>query len=247
MTTNSVVSAFRVLQAVAETHPIGLSEVARKVELPKSTVQRILSTLRYVGWLQPATAQPLRWELAPGPVEVLSQLSRLEYPASAALPIMVNLGDTTTETISLSTPAQGALVVRNVIHAPHHLRAFRTVGEILPMRTSASGLAFLAACMSPSNYTYPADLRGPASAARDSEETWITQLEATFRCCGYMADRGEEITGVNSVAAPVLDHRGPVAVLSVSGPQSRIPPGRLAELGEHVRKAAARIGAALTR
>ncbi|WP_394817393.1 helix-turn-helix domain-containing protein, partial [Streptomyces doudnae] len=42
VSTNSVVSAFQVLETVARMQPVGLSELTRAVGLPKSTVQRCL-------------------------------------------------------------------------------------------------------------------------------------------------------------------------------------------------------------
>ena len=60
MATNAVVSAFRVLEAVSTMQPVGLSDLARQVELPKSTVQRSLLTLAEVGWLRSTPTQPTR-------------------------------------------------------------------------------------------------------------------------------------------------------------------------------------------
>ena len=41
----SVRPTFQILDAVADNQPIGLSELARRLDLPKSTVQRNLATL----------------------------------------------------------------------------------------------------------------------------------------------------------------------------------------------------------
>lgn len=52
----SVRTTFRILEAVAEHQPIGLSELARRLGLPKSTVQRSLATLAELGWIRSASA-----------------------------------------------------------------------------------------------------------------------------------------------------------------------------------------------
>lgn len=56
----SVMTALRVLDEVAAREPIGVGELARLLELPKSSVQR---TLHAAGWIHPAGAESTRWEL----------------------------------------------------------------------------------------------------------------------------------------------------------------------------------------
>ena len=61
MTTASVVTAFSVLERVAELQPVGLSELARAADLPKSTVHRCLQTLQEVGWVESSGGTSARW------------------------------------------------------------------------------------------------------------------------------------------------------------------------------------------
>src|SRR5687767_953048 len=104
MATNSVVSAFRVLEAVAEKQPIGLSELARHVELPKSTTQRCLLTLEEIGWVQQSSSSPTRWGLTYRILSLSRQAGEQHGLRTLALPVMNDLQLATTETVHLAAP-----------------------------------------------------------------------------------------------------------------------------------------------
>ena len=48
----SVQKALQVFETVAKSEPIGVSEIARQLNISKSTAQRCLHTLREVGWIE---------------------------------------------------------------------------------------------------------------------------------------------------------------------------------------------------
>ena len=54
-------NALRVFEEVAARQPAGLSELARRLDLPKATVQRALTTLEASGWLRHDISQPGLW------------------------------------------------------------------------------------------------------------------------------------------------------------------------------------------
>ena len=49
----SVPTTSQILDAVADDQPIELSELARRLDLPKSAAQRSLATLVDLGWIRP--------------------------------------------------------------------------------------------------------------------------------------------------------------------------------------------------
>jgi IclR family transcriptional regulator, acetate operon repressor len=243
--TSSVVSAFRVLEAVAEAQPVGLSELARSVGLPKSTVQRVLLTLQEVGWLRPTESTPTRWQLTYRVVAVVGRAGGGESLREIALPVMNDLQLATTETIHLAAPDGDALVLVERLDTPHRLRAFLAVGERIALHASATGLAYLSAC----SQDYVDDyLSGPLLAQTPDTMTdpgLIRQTLADIRERGYSLNVGGLSAGISSLGAPIVDSKVPVAALSISGPSSRIVAERFDELGAQVRDAAARISRAL--
>ncbi|MDF2586150.1 MAG: IclR family transcriptional regulator, partial [Mycobacterium sp.] len=89
--TSSVLSAFRVLEAVADAQPVGLSELARSVELPKSTVQRVLLTLQELGWLSATDSAPARWRLTYRAAAVAGRAGAADGLRDIARPVMNEL------------------------------------------------------------------------------------------------------------------------------------------------------------
>lgn len=241
MATSSVVSAFRVLEAVAETQPVGLSEVTRAVGLPKSTVQRCLLTLQEVGWLRPTDTTPTRWQLTYRVMAVVGRAGGGESLRDIALPVMNELQLATTETIHLAAPDGDSLVLVERLDTPHRLRAFLALGERIALHASATGLAYLSAC--PQRYV-DEYLAGPLPAQTPDtviDPDRIRTLLADIRERGYSVNVGGLSAGISSLGAPIVDSNGAVAALSISGPSSRLVADRFDDLGPQVRDAAARI------
>ncbi len=245
LATESVVSAFRVLEAVAEAQPVGLSELARTVGLPKSTVQRVLLTLQEVGWLRPTETTPTRWQLTYRAVAVVGRAGGGESLRDIALPVMNDLQLATTETIHLAAPDGDSLVLVERLDTSHRLRAFLPLGERIALHASATGLAYLSAC----NQDYLDDyLAGPLPAQTPDTITDPDRIRTVVndvRERGYSMNVGGLSLGISSLGAPIVGPSGVVAAMSVSGPTSRITEDRFDELGAQVRDAAARISRAL--
>lgn len=246
MATNSVVTAFRVLEAVALMQPVGLSELAREVELPKSTTQRTLLTLGEIGWLRSSSDSPTRWSLTYRALRLSRAVDARSGLREAALPVMNELQLATTETIHLTAPDEDELVLIERLDTPHRLRAFLPLGERIPLHAAATGLAFLAACD---------DARVEAYLARglvaQTPET-LTDPDEVRRVIEEVRERGWSInpgglsTGITAVGAAIRDRSGePLGAVSASGPSIRMVPERYDDLGAQVAEAAARIGAAL--
>ncbi|MGJ6124378.1 helix-turn-helix domain-containing protein [Mycolicibacterium sp. Y3] len=56
-------TALDVLEGVARNQPVGLSALARKLNLPKTTVHRCLATLAAAGWVEAASDAHAQWML----------------------------------------------------------------------------------------------------------------------------------------------------------------------------------------
>ncbi|MCK5892457.1 MAG: IclR family transcriptional regulator [Aeromicrobium sp.] len=242
MATTSVVSAFRVLEGVARLQPVGLSELAREVELPKSTVQRCLLTLQEVGWAESSSSAPTRWSMTLRALSVTGGMGARESLRDVAVPVMHELQLSTTETIHLVAPDGDELVLLERLDTAHSLRAFLPLGERIPLHASATGLAFLSACDAGRIDRYLDGPLVPRTPDSLTDPDRIRDELAHIRERGWSVNVGGLSSGISSLGAPVLDHTGsPVAAVSISGPSSRIEPSRFDDLGAQVAQAAARI------
>jgi IclR family acetate operon transcriptional repressor len=243
---HSVVSAFRVLETVAEMQPVGLSDLAREVGLPKSSTQRALLTLAEIGWLRASEESPTRWGLTYRALRLSRNVDERSGLRAVALPVMNELQLATTETVHLTAPDGDALVLLERLDTPHPLRAFLPLGERVPLHASATGLAFLAASADEAVDHYLAG--GLASRTPDTltDAAEVRAAIATIRERGWSTNIGGLSTGISSVGAAITDRAGtPVGAVSLSGPSSRMVPERFDDLGPQVARAATRIGAEL--
>ncbi|RSN29114.1 IclR family transcriptional regulator [Amycolatopsis sp. WAC 04169] len=249
MTTNSVLSAIKVLEAVGESQPVGLSELARTVGLPKSTVQRTLRTLEEVGWCR--TDDAARWQLTYRAFAVGNQARDAGGLRERALPILHELQLGTGETIHLAAADGRELVLLERLDTAHSLRAFLPLGYRIPLNASATGQAYLAAC---TDLEVDAYLKGGVLEERTRrtivDPDALRARLAEIRARGWSLNQEGLSDGIVAVGAAILDADGhPIGAVSVSGPTVRMTDAVFDEHGRAVAEAAHRItrglGAAL--
>ena len=94
--TQSVRTAVRVIEEVGRRGPVGVSDLARDLEVPKSTVQRTLATLADVGWLRQDALS--RWSLTLRCANVGRTIVNERAIRQAARPLLEDLREATGET-----------------------------------------------------------------------------------------------------------------------------------------------------
>lgn len=231
----AIARAGAVLRAL-ETSPGGLSlgEIAATVDLPKSTVHRLVAAL---------AAEDLVAQEPGGRARLGNGLARLAAAGREALPdrlrpVLLELRRELDETVDLAVLDDDAVRFVDQVAAPRRLRAASAVGELFPLHCTANGKALLAALPAAE-----ATARLPQRLPRFTPQTITARKRllaelATVRREGVAFDREEHTEGICAVGAAVLDPTGPVAALSVPVPAQRFA-GREAALAAAVRTAAA--------
>lgn len=241
MATNSVAGAFKVLEAVAELQPVGLSDLAREVGLPKSTTQRMLLTLAEIGWLRASTDAPTRWSLTYRALRMGRRVDARLGVREVALPVMSELQLETTETVHLAVPDGDVLILLERVDTSHRLRAFLPLGEHIPFHASATGQAYLSACTDDEVERYLAGDLAAVAPGTITDAAALRERVQTIRERGWSINEGGLSQGITALGAPIVDRSGrPVGAMSVSGPSSRMTPDRYEALGTAVAAAAAR-------
>ena len=242
----NVLNTLRVLEEVASRQPIGVGELARVLDMPKSSVQRALVTLHTAGWIRPAAGEVTRWVITTRALAVGGRASGDLDLRGAALPIMEDLRRHTEETIHLTVPEDGKMVLIERLETDKPVRTSMALGHALPLHASANGKAVLA------NSSPEVIRQLPADELPRYTDTTITDPDelraelAVIRGRGFAVNHGEWRSDVGSVAAAVMGgHEKPIASLSVNIPISRLTQESEADFGAAVNEAASSLGARL--
>jgi DNA-binding IclR family transcriptional regulator len=236
----SVSVALAVLEAVSEQQPVGVSDLSRAMQLPKSTVQRMLSTLGDLGWIRAGAEEPTRWSLTAKAQAIGSRHRGDEEIRRIALPAMHRLSAATGETVHLSVPEDRRIVLLDKIDGVHPVRTHTSVGHGAPLHTTASGKAALAAMPEPraAALLRAAPLEALTPHTDTDPEALLRELPRVRRQ-GYAVTVGTRHPDIAAVGAAILDRAGlPVATLSLSLPSQRFPRRLWPVLGEQVTRAA---------
>ena len=214
--------ALLVLEEVAARQPVAVAALARALNLPKTTVQRSLTTLGDAGWLTQSDGDR-SWSLS-AKVAGLAERAVSEFTLrQAAADPMRRLRDITGESVLLVERARSSAVVLDVVQTNHVIQAVTAIGALLPLHASAGGKAILAASGDPRD---PA-LRGPLTRFTDNTLTDQAALTAELELVrerGWATQCLEFEGDVSSVAAaiPLPDQTSATAAVVLFGPATRL-------------------------
>ena len=183
---------------LASERPIGVTELARATDLPKSTVSRLLAVLESHGLL---TQDGPRGALRPGPA-ILTYAQRGLYErniVALAEPSLQALAAASGETINLAVAGAAGVEHLAQVDGRHFLGAGQWVGRRVEYHCTAVGKVFLAtgAATLP-----PGPLAALAPATITTREALAGELRRVARE-GYAAAVDELEAGLAAIAAPV--------------------------------------------
>lgn len=228
----SIERAFSLLRALS-LGPDGVTALADRVGLAKSTVSRLLSTLEQQGAViqrEPGG----HYELGPL-LDELSPAGRTgPHLMRMARPFLNELVFVTNERAGLAVREGREVLYLDHVSAVNEVEVRDWTGLRMPLHTIASGLVLLAHADAAELSAY---FTQPLEQVTDQtviDPTLLTERVAEARGLGYVWTSGEAVEGISSVAAPVRGSNGLVqAAIHVHGPSYRFPgDGRHAELGQ---------------
>lgn len=217
----SVERAFAILDAVAE-HPAGITALAERLDLPKSTVARLLGSLEGIGAVERVAGR--RFKVGPGVAALAETGSQARSLAALARAELSGLVRFVGEDAGLAVPDGYEVLYVDQVECDHPVQVRDWTGTRAPMHAVPSGLVFLAEWPASALDGYVArDLPRLTSSTVVDPELIRGRLEHVRRR-GYAWGLQEFAEGINSVAAPVRDARGnAVAAIHVHGPAYRFP------------------------
>lgn len=231
----SLVRALQIFELLAvEVEPLGISEISARLDLPKNSVFRILTTLADYGYVHREPEQKtyiLSRKLLVLGYAAVDGLNLIEK----ALGPMRTLCEATQETVLIGVLSGPQGVVLEQIPSPQPIKVLVELGHRFPLHSAAPGKAILAYLPALQRDAMVQRLKFPRFTSRTitRKADYVAELRRV-RESGHAVDLGEEVEEIHCIAAPILNHRGePVAALWVTGPRTRLNEGRF----EIVRKA----------
>ncbi|CAM5787053.1 IclR family transcriptional regulator [Ottowia pentelensis] len=196
---------------------LSLQEIAERIRMPKTTAFRLVNTLERAGFLVRMDNQQycLSLKLARLGGLVRSTLSVREI----ARPIMVQVNEQTSETITLNAIVGNDRMVLEVVDTPAPLMSMARPGQHMPLYLGASSRILLA-------YMESQDLERvvKANMSESNFDRGAFNRELTrFRRQGYAISRGQRVPGLTAIAVPIFDLHGAVRhCLALTGPSIRV-------------------------
>lgn len=212
-------SILKVLKTNAD--GLRLSEIARQVDLARSTVQRIVAALQAEQFVI-ADGSGKRFRLGP---ELAALAAATQYNvAEQCRPLLVELSKATGETCDLSVLRGNQMIFLDQVPGTHRLRTVSSVGETFPLTTTANGKACLA--------------KLPSETARTLVENEWSRLDRDGDINAFMAelsdinqsglafDLDHHSIGISAIGIAFADLAGDLHSISVPVPSTRFATNR---------------------
>lgn len=211
----SVRTALRVFETVAAHQPIGLSELSRRLDVPKASVQRALATLAEAGWLRHDISEPGRWVVTAHFAVLADAAPAVVAAREAARHHLADLADEVRSPVGLFVLDGDRMAVVSGLAGAEAVRAVESSFGPLPVHVSAAGRAILSRLPEPTRREILARALPRFTEASLTEPDAVLAEVARAERDGYAVTLGEYHPDLDAVAAPVLDRRGlPVAALA---------------------------------
>lgn len=239
----SVERAFSLLYTIGhKKERVTVSQLARDVGLPRTTVVRLLETLQAVGAVKQAELKD-EYQLGDRLLALLSETSWSSQISAIAQPCLQKLAEQTGETVYFCLPDGDWCFFAAQINTRYKIRLEDSTGERHPLHITSPGKIFLAHRSSEAQAAYFQHELIKYTAVTLNTIPALQQQFAQILHDGVCWNHDEYEIGYTSVAAPVYNREGDVvASPAVGAPKFRIrDAAHQAELAGLVRETAREI------
>lgn len=217
--------ALRVLRLISDRTPetLGVSTIARELDLPKAVVHRIVKEFTAAGFLS-FDEQTKHYRLGRTAITMgLTALRVIDVPRIAH-PFLEQIVRRTAETATLSVRHGWSRVYVDQVLSPHEIRMSIQLGSSHPLHAGSSSKVILAHLDDDEIDRFFEDNQAlaPLTSATITDAAELRAELAQIRAVGHATSRGERQAGAGSVAAPIRRVTGDVfGAISLCGPLDR--------------------------
>jgi IclR family KDG regulon transcriptional repressor len=241
----TVRKAFQILDLVCRSDGgLTLSDLARKLEISKSTVHGIALALEEAGAVTRDTSTK---RYSPG--LALYRLGRSAYTRidlkDTARPFLDELCSRTEESVFLGVRAGDHVFILDIVESMQELKITAPVGTRIPLVAGATGKVLLASLPEDEAMGLLATtgLTRYTPGSITDRQVFLDEIRRA-RLEGYATDDEEYIAGVRAVASAVLAGSRMLAAIWVVGLKARMHDGKMRLVEMETKKAAEAIAAA---
>jgi DNA-binding IclR family transcriptional regulator len=232
-TVQSVDRAVTILEILARSGDVGVTELARELGVHKSTAFRLVAALERRDLVEQNAGRG-KYRLGTGILRLAgATTSRLDLVQESRA-VSRALAARTGETVNLAVLSDGAALYMDQVAGSSALQPHNWVGQRIPLHATSNGKVLL----SPLDR---AEVTRQLPVLRAYTANTITSLDALMRELEEVRTRGYAIAideleiGLTAVAAPVRNiHSEVMASMSISGPTFRLDARRVPQMSEAV-------------
>lgn len=240
----AVLKAFKLLEIISlADRPLGVSELARRLNMGKSTVHGLVTTLETLGVLESINGSK-RYGLGPRLAALCSRDGNQADLRRIARAALNRLADGTGQTAFLGVVSSDAVTIIDIVHGRPGLSISAPVGTSIPLLAGAVGKVVVASWDSERRHNFLQNGALPAFTSNTiSDPNAFERIVDEALASGVAFDRDEYVDGVRAAAAPVRGaHKQLAAVLWVAGFSRHIDDAALASIGVALVREANEIG-----
>ena len=220
---SSIHRLIQVLRAFSADYPkLSLTEISRRTDISISSLQRIVNTLVYEGFLV-KDEKTKRYSLGLELMFLGQLVEKNDALLSKAVPIMEELNQETQENVSLNIIDGDQRRCIYNLPSRHELAALTFVGNTSPLYAGASAKSLLAFQSDAfiKSYIESVTLTKITDITVESKADLLQQLYES-RNKGYALTKGERVKGATSISVPIFAHNQLLlGALSVTFPYIR--------------------------
>lgn len=226
-------NAIRILEVLGQEQEMGVTRISRILQLPKSSVHDILSTLENDGLIE-KDCERNYYSLGLKLFE-LGNMARANLELRrVATPFLRSLNEQLDETVHLTILDGWQVLYIECFESTKQLRTYSVIGVRAPLHCTAVGKAILA-FFTEKQVGQMIKTMGLAKFTENTitDRRHLDAEMAEIRRRGYSVDDAEHEEGVRCIGAPIRNHEARVmASVSVSGPSQRMSPDRDEQIGK---------------
>ena len=228
---SSTKKVFTILEILCEEHEKSISELAKRLNLQRSNVHRILATLSHLGYLE-QNPDTRNYSASLKIFELGNAVINRKGLLSVAHPFLEKLAKQFRETANLGYLNKREVIYLDKVESTESLRMDTKVGFRVPAYCTAIGKILLAYLSEAKlkDYLKGHNILQLTTNTINSSEKLKKSLKQ-IKEQGYAIDDEEFYEGVRCISSPIIDHTGKViASVSIAGPSVRMNNDKLAQI-----------------